>query len=347
MTHPFATDDRIKEVVEFALDRGDDETCDVFALTSESLSRYKRRYKSHVEKAFDVVGQFDRLSTLKQLGERFSDAELRALMQSKSGATPTRQTFTLPETSTLKVGVLTDTHGGSKGYSQAMLMLAFEEFAKAEVSRVFHCGDVTEGMSTRQGHIYELTPYGIGFAAQKALMVQDLSQWDLTPIDMIDGNHDRWYIKAVGALIVQDIAAEIPNAEYRGSDEADLYFGDLCVRLWHGEDGAAYAKSYRGQQVVRSLSEDDLPHVIILGHDHKAGEWEDRGCQIVAAGACSYQSAWMRRTRKSHDAGFTILTIEWDGEQVRSIQRQWFPAPPRDKANVWQVGELEVADGVV
>jgi len=336
----FATDERVKEIVEFALDRGDRDTCEVFAISSESLSRYKRRYKSHVEKAFDVVGQFDRLSTLKKIGEQFSDAELRALMQSKSGANVTRRSFELSECQTLKLGVLSDTHGGSKGYEQALLFQAFDEFAKAEVDHVVHAGDVSEGMSSRQGHIYDLVPYGIGYAAQQALMVNDLAQWDLSPMHLIDGNHDRWYIKAVGALIVQDIAAQIPNATYCGSDEADLYFGDLCIRLWHGEDGSTYAKSYRGQQVVRSLSEDDLPHVIILGHDHKAGEWEDRGCQIVAAGACSYQSAWMRRTRKSHDAGFTILTIEWDGEQVRKIQREWFPAPPRDKVNVWQLGKI-------
>ena len=62
-------------------------------------------------------------------------------------------------------------------------------------------------MSHRPGHIYELTH--LGYAQQKDYAVKLFSQWTDTEIYAIDGNHDRWYIKSNGSLIVKDIDKEL------------------------------------------------------------------------------------------------------------------------------------------
>ena len=56
-------------------------------------------------------------------------------------------------------------------------------------------------MSHRAGHVYDLSE--IGYDKQKAKAIEIFSQWTDSQIYAIDGNHDRWFIKSNGALIVR------------------------------------------------------------------------------------------------------------------------------------------------
>jgi predicted phosphodiesterase len=319
---------RITEVVGFLLEHGEAKTIETFAITAETLARYMRAYKERYNP------DLDRLKLLNDIAERFSPSELDAILSSADGIEFTRTNVHLPECDYITLGILSDTHIGSVDSDASQIFWAFDEFAKAGVDRVLHLGDVTEGMSRRQGHIYGLAEDGIGFAAQKKKAIAILRQWTDSPMDLIDGNHDRWFLKSNGAIIVEDICKEIPNANFRGHDEASLWFGNMEFRMWHGEDGAAYAKSYRLQQIVRSLQEDDIPHVLAAGHDHKQGQFRDRGCLLVAPGALCHQSSWMRSTRKQNDGGFCILRLGWDGERIVEADPKMFTLPSRKRNHV-------------
>jgi predicted phosphodiesterase len=222
-----------------------------------------------------------------------------------------------------KFGVLSDTHLGSNYTSPELIYKAFEEFKKEKVDFVVHAGDVCEGMSNRPGHIYELSH--LGYEKQKKHAIDVLGQ---CPVDSfyIDGNHDRWFIKNSGSLIVQDICENIPGATFLGHDEGDLKLKENgLLRLWHGEDGSSYATSYRIQKVVESISGGEKPNIIILGHVHKQAYVFERNIQCVSAGCMQYQTPWMRGKRLAAHVGFHIIDVWIDNKGVSRFKVEWLP----------------------
>ena len=59
-----------------------------------------------------------------------------------------------------KICVISDTHLGNKKQQLSLLNLVYDECQKRGITTVLHCGDITDGMSKRPEHIYELFVYG-------------------------------------------------------------------------------------------------------------------------------------------------------------------------------------------
>jgi len=275
------------------------------------------------EKVIENLKDFKPNNILSKIAEIYSEAELQAIANGCRILPSVQKTPTLNfDGQHIKIGVMSDTHLGSVYTSENYLYKAFEEFKKEKVDFMCHAGDVTEGMSNRPGHIFELSH--IGYDKQKSHAIDVLSQCPC-PAFYIDGNHDRWYIKSNGALMVKDICDAIPNATFLGHDEGDINVNNIKIRLWHGEDGNSYATSYRIQKVVESLSGGDKPNVMFLGHTHKQAYIFERNIQCVSAGSMQKQSGWMRGKRIAAHVGFHIVDIWTNKKGVSKFRVQWYP----------------------
>ena len=181
-----------------------------------------------------------------------------------------------------------------------------------------------EGMSHRAGHVYDLSE--IGYDKQKSKAIEIFSQWTDSQIYAIDGNHDRWFIKSNGALIVKDIATQLDNFNFIGHDEGDISInGKAVVKLWHGEDGNSYALSYRLQKILESLSGGEKPSVIICGHTHKYVKIFERNVYAISAGSIQSQTPWMRGKRIAAHVGFCIIDIYVNKSGVCKFSDTWYP----------------------
>jgi hypothetical protein len=129
---------------------------------------------------------------LQKIGERFSPEELRAIAQGESADAKRFGTPTVVsrEGTTLKFGFVTDLHIGSKYFHPNKLRAAYDMFRSEGVTDILISGDITEGMSNRDGHVFECTH--LGYAAQRDYAEELLREWQ-GEIYAIDGNHDRWY----------------------------------------------------------------------------------------------------------------------------------------------------------
>ena len=178
-------------------------------------------------------------------------------------------------------------------------------------------------MSHRAGHVYELTH--IGYHAQKEHAIEVLESCP-APLYMIDGNHDRWYIKSNGALIVSDIADKIEHATFLGHDEGDINIGEnATIKMWHGEDGSSYATSYRIQKVIESFTGGEKPNILLLGHVHKQGYFFERHIHAISGGCIEKQSSWMRGKRLQAHTGFWIVEATVNENGVSRLKTEWFP----------------------
>lgn len=256
---------------------------------------------------FDKI-EPDKESVLKKIADQYTPTELSAIANGgRIMPGYTKVPIINFDGTRIRIGVIGDTHIGSQYFKKERLFQAFEEFQKEGVDIVTHVGDVTEGMSNRPGHIYELDQ--LGYDRQRQEAVDVLGQWT-GKMFLIDGNHDRWFIKSNGAMIVKDIAEMLPDAVFLGHDEGDISLGGKAVlKLWHGEDGSSYAVSYRIQKVVESLSGGEKPSVMFFGHAHKSIYIFERNIHCYSIGCIQSQSKWMRGKRIAAHTGFWIIDV--------------------------------------
>lgn len=307
---------RLESVIDYATERGDAAACRDLGLTAESLARYRREY-AHM----DTSANTKRL--LQQIRESYTPEELRAIA-SGGRVTPGQPKVPLVtfDGDCLTFGHITDTHMGGIYYQERYLTKALEECEKEGAQFIFHTGDLSEGMSNRPGHIYELTH--LGYSRQRDYCLEQCRQWT-KPWYMIDGNHDRWFEKGAGAYLVKDVCEALPNAAFLGSDMGTLTVNGVTFMLFHGEDTSSYATSYRLQKLVEAFTGGEKPNMLLAGHTHKQGYFFERHVHVLSGGALSVQSRWMRSKRLANHTGFWICRA-WIGKKsINKLQVTFYP----------------------
>jgi len=312
--------ERLEEILLYYLLHSKEDTLITFNITEETLSRYIREARKKLK-----LADANKLEILTKISEQYDDSELRIISKGKrtlpSQKDAPRINFSGEH---IRFGALGDTHIGSIYTDDSWLLKAFKEFKKEGVDFICHVGDVTEGMSNRAGHIYELTH--LGYDQQKRHAIDLLSEAP-APLYIIDGNHDRWYIKSNGAIVVKDICEALPDATFLGHDEGDIELKNNAVlKMWHGLDGNSYATSYRLQKIAEAFTGGEKPNIMICGHTHKT-IWlpNERNIEMFSCGSIQKQSKWMRGKRISAHTGFWIIDVWVNNLGISGCQGKWYP----------------------
>lgn len=320
MTHN--SDQRLIEVSKVYIENGSKKAEEILGLKPDTLSRYIREAK---KRGIFNTSVSSKSKYIDKIIEQYNDDELKVIANGKRQVLESSKKLNIDfNGNTVKFGVMTDTHIGHSKFFEERVYATFTEFEKQKVDMVLHAGDVTEGMSNRPGHIYELTH--LGYEQQKNYAIEIFKQYTYSPVYAISGNHDRWYIKSAGANIVKDIDNEVENFHFLGHDEGDILInGKHRVRLWHGEDGSSYALSYRVQKIIESLQGGDKPEVMFCGHTHKYVKMFERNVHAMSVGCIEDQTSWMRSTRKPAHPGFGIYEITFNNNGVSKINETFYP----------------------
>lgn len=342
-----------KDTVEYYIENSVEQTLENFAITSETLYRYIRDYnrilnknaraiklEKDSQKTIDVIKEIDKtLNDTKTPEDKKKEKLIETLLQKytfneltsiSKGYSPTIHDYKPMKVdftgNKVKIGIVSDTHMGSKYFFEEWWDSMIEVFLNEKVDFIVHVGDLVEGLSSRAGHVYDLTK--IGYTPQKDYAIEMLRKIPSNiNIYAISGNHDRWFIKAANANIVKDVADIVENFHYIGSDEGDIYLNkNVYIKLWHGEDGSSYSYSYRIQKIVESLGMHEMPNILITGHVHKAFFVpSERGVACLSAGALCSISSFMRSKKLANHSGFWTMDVTFDDEKVLSCKPEYFP----------------------
>lgn len=262
-------------------------------------------------------------SLIKKILARYTPEELRII---STGGMLNTTVFDKPEYNfegdDVTLGFFTDSHIGEVSFKDELWIAFIEECEKQGVQRILCAGDVHEGMSNRTDQVYHLT--NLGVSAQMEHAEQLFNMTDI-PITTIDGNHDRWGIKINGLFMVRDLSARMNHVDFIGCDFGDLMINGTKWMLFHGEDGSSYATSYRVQKLIESFTGGDKPQVLLCGHTHKMIYLFERNIHAVSGGALSYQSAWMKSTKKACHTGFWIIKATIRDSQIVRFCPTWYP----------------------
>jgi hypothetical protein len=260
------------------------------------------------------------VSRLSQLGleKKQIDAVIAAFSKTRPSTEPIELKFSELK---IKFGVISDLHIGSSFYRRDVLQHAIEHFKREDVQFVVNCGDTIEGMSDREGHIYELElPGGLGVTNQVKLLAKEFQPFDDMGLDVYSieaqGSHGGWsYKKSNMGLEIHDyIESKVPAYKFLGYNEHDLLVEGIKIRLRHPERGNV--ESY-----VSSLPGGHKPHMVFDGHFHnRMGYSIVRNVHCFDCGTMQDQTPFLERMSSPSLVGYAIVEIAIGESPNGSVQ---------------------------
>jgi len=165
-----------------------------------------------------------------------------------------------------KIGILSDTHLGSRFAQRTALETAYQHFYEEEIEIVLHSGDLVDGQKVYKGQEYELAVIGadrqMEYAIDKYPKVSGIKTY------LIAGNHDASFQSSEGLDVCKHIASNRDDIEYCGSLGAEIVIGGIRFYLMHPGGGMAYARSYKTQKIIEQMAPESKPNVLLMGHWH-------------------------------------------------------------------------------
>lgn len=233
----------------------------------------------------------------------------------------------------VRYSVLACTHMGHINYRDDVWKDLLEQSADWGSEFIIHCGDVTEGMSGREGHIFELSH--IGVTAQTDYAVEEWNKSEL-PIYFITAtnSHDGWANNKgnQGYELGPDLERRVKKATFLGHDEADLELSNgLVIRASHPGDGTAYAISYKLQKYAASMAPEDRPDIVHQGHYHKNMHMVYMGMHLMHDGCLEDQTIFMKKKQTPAMVGYRLCEATPKRGDTPDFMSKYVPFKERRK----------------
>jgi predicted phosphodiesterase len=225
-----------------------------------------------------------------------------------------------------RIGVFSDCHIGNEMFDEPFFRHMVNCFKREKVDKIYQVGDILEGMSGRDGHVYELSE--IGFEKQMNRAVELFNLLRGINIYGIDGNHDEWYQKKGngGVIVGKELERRLINYHHLGQMEADVEMRPgTTLKLFHANDGTAYATSYKLQKLIESFTGDAKPDIVLSGHYHKALYMFNRNVHGLECGTICGQTQFMRGKKIPAHKGFWIIDIEMGKGGIGKFAPAFYP----------------------
>jgi len=229
----------------------------------------------------------------------------------------------------IKFGVFSDAHIGHICYRPDVLRIMIKDGKRQSIEFWINTGDTIEGMSGREGHIYELSH--LGASAQLSYFAEEFSLFRNTVYSIeAQDSHGGWFHSKgnTGLNIGEEMAARSKHYKFLGYDEQDLILDNgLKIRLRHSGGGTAYAISYKMQKYIEAISGGHKPHILFQGHFHKASFLFYRNIHGFDAGTLCNQTPFMRKIGTPAHIGYWIIDVNMrDGEKgIERVNFQFIP----------------------
>lgn len=247
-----------------------------------------------------------------------------------------------------RIGLVSDTHGGSR-FEQLTALREFYRYADEQrVDFFVHAGDLTQGPDAmHKGMAEEVHAHNAEAQANYVVGTYPVSA-RRKPTYVIGGNHDGSFFKNDGTNIVRRICERRPDLLHLGQDAAYLTVGGLRMYVVHPDGGGSYAKSYKPQKVAESVPNDRRVALALIGHYHQWGSFLAKDMVTMMLPCFQAQYGWLARKGLYPDIGGVVLDVwldddgqlarmkpelvrfrarenDWDYEVSAQVSRGWSP----------------------
>lgn len=227
---------------------------------------------------------------------------------------------------TVKIALPSDTHIGSRHQQVTALRDFYRDCDARGVQAYLHAGDMLEGHHVHRDSVYQ--QYAHGLDAQLAAAVAQYPKSANGPTYFVDGNHDAWTFENVGVTSGQLLADKRDDLRFLGYYSAWIEVGKVRIHLAHGaKGGGAYAKSYRPQKLLESMSVEERSQTTIAAYGH----WHQDAYIGRYQGVFGFmlpcfksQDRFLRSLGKQPTIGGLTLEIEFTRDmKVWNVAQRW------------------------
>lgn len=225
----------------------------------------------------------------------------------------------------IKLGLVSDLHIGHKMFDYKAFDKSVKVFNREKVDLIISPGEIIEGMSGRDGHIYELKH--VGYTAQMNEAVKLLKRYK-APFHFITGNHDAWGKNKgnAGYEVGPELERRLPNSKFLGEMQARVDLGNHTYLDLTHRGNTAYALSYPLQKLINALEGGSKPDILCNGHLHKSLYLFYRNIHALESGTLERQTEFMKMKGSPAMVGFWILDISLrDKGGVERFKPTWYP----------------------
>lgn len=219
--------------------------------------------------------------------------------------------YEMPKGISRKILLISDTHLGSKYDRLDILRYLYERAEEEEIDTVLHCGDLGDGLyPNRPNHQYELRVHGVD--EHLDYIVNKYPHKDGIRTLFIGGNHDYDYIRTAGFDMGKAVSKARSDMIYLGQDVADVKYGRTRIRMFHGNKGPSYARSYKLQKYVEQIPSDEKPHIMLMGHFHNSFYMKYSDIHCIQIPALIDQTPYARSLGLNNEKGAWLVKMETD-----------------------------------
>jgi predicted phosphodiesterase len=221
--------------------------------------------------------------------------------------------YNLPIGENHRLLFISDTHLGSKYDRLDILRYLYDRAQNEGIDTVLHVGDMVDGSyPTRSNHQYELRAHGAD--EQLEYVVKKYPFRDGIKTYFINGNHDYTHQRNDGFDIGRAIDREREDMVYLGQDVADLKYGKIKIRMFHGAKGSAYARSYKLQKYVEQIPQEEIPDILLMGHYHNSFYMKYAGIHCFQVPSTLDQTPYARSLGMANEKGAWDVTFTTDSK---------------------------------
>lgn len=297
-------------------------------LTKESdISKICEEFK------IDEIEVLGLVSKLKQEGELIDVFDGKIVKLKKPELS--YQVYKLPKgIKTHKILLISDTHLGNVHDRLDLLAHIYKEADKKGVEIALHSGDVCDGRSSRPETWYELRKDCQSYDGQTDYIIKNYPRFKGKTY-AIAGNHEAMWYKQNGSEILRNVARERDDFVYLGADVGLLDLDGIKVRLYHGSGGGSYARSYKVQKYLDSISPEERPDILQTGHIHQSFYMQQGFTHVFQTGCLEDTTDFIRSKGLSNEKSVWWVDIDTDKDNnVISIKPE-LEVFKKDKAKVY------------
>lgn len=224
----------------------------------------------------------------------------------------------------IKFGLVSDTHFGSKYQQVTLLKTAYDIMDGEGVEFAIHCGDITDGYKVYgERHIRELFIHDAD--AQRDYAIEHYPRKSFKTY-ITGGNHDGSFKKTAGYNIVRGICNEREDLIYRGMLSSQYLIKEQVFNVMHPSGGLSYARSYRPQKLAEDIMQhavefarstkdvSKLPSVLAIGHYHVEVNFYYMGMRVFAVPCFQDQTPYLKTKGLTPIVGFIVCEVTFDEE---------------------------------
>ena len=211
-------------------------------------------------------------------------------------------------------GVVSDTH--LCGEAQRLDALSdFYEWVSGYTNKVYHAGDVTDGIGVYRGQDQHLLVHGADNQVEYTVKNYPLVKGLETRV--IAGNHDLRIFERAGTDVVGQICRRRKDMTYLGRYKGVVNYPFGPMWVVHPAGGGAYSISYGAQKYVRGLHR--KPRIIIFGHRHQKAQFKVEGVECFEAGCFQDENDFTIRRGLIPALGGWLIDIKYNYGKIKEI----------------------------